>query len=200
MPINLFVILATNDKNISELEIESMVRNAKLVEEYYEEIKNGKQKDMGRDRYALVFEAFVLKYLPRVKTEQCFMERTGFESYKTFNKFLKGKYKNIAKLDSDIIIKVCLGLLLTKEECYDFFYECGQSLYDKDDDCIEKIILDILEIPRERVKDLTEKEKWNFAGKLVLEADKIYKENGKRGTYMNCKRKALEAREIYEES
>ena len=25
MPINLFVILATNDKNISELEIESMV-------------------------------------------------------------------------------------------------------------------------------------------------------------------------------
>ena len=32
---------------------------------------------------------------------------------------------------------------------------------------VSKVILDILEIPRERVKDLTEKEKWNFAGKLV---------------------------------
>ena len=39
-----------------------------------------------------------------------------------------------------------------------------------------------------------------FCREIGLEADKIYKENGKRGTYMNCKRKALEAREIYEES
>ena len=46
MPINLFVILATNDKNISELEINSIIRNAKLIERYKKDIINGKRKDL----------------------------------------------------------------------------------------------------------------------------------------------------------
>lgn len=54
MPINLFVILATNDKNISELEINSIIRNAKLIERYKKDIINGKRKDLGQEPYALV--------------------------------------------------------------------------------------------------------------------------------------------------
>lgn len=199
MPINLFVILATNDKNISELEINSIIRNAKLIERYKKDIINGNRKDLGREPYALVFEALVLKYLPKVKTQKEFKEKARFATDKTFKKFVQGKYCNIAELDSRILIQICLGLTFTREESYDFFYVCGQNLYIKDDNCTERRILDKLIIPLEELEGLSEQDRNDKIYINIYKANKIFKKDTGRGLYVNCPREEQEAKEICEE-
>lgn len=189
-----------SDQNTTKLEIDSIIRNVKLIEKYQKEIENGEQKDMSRDQYALVFESFVLKYLPQVCVRKYFNQRTRFNDNKTFNKFLYGKYEDIVKLDNRIILRVCLGLMLTKQESYDFFYACGHNLFGKDEDCIERVILDVLEVSREKLKELTtEVEKASTAAKNIDDADEMYKERGLRGIYVNCEREEKEAKELYKE-
>lgn len=180
-------------KNISKLEIESIIRNAKLIERYKNDIENGEQKDMLRDQYAIVFEAYVLKYLPRTKTMKCFRERSRFATDKTFKKFLHGKYVNISKVDKRILLKVCLGLTMEKQEIYDFFYVCGQSLYNNDE-CIEVKILNSLEKPE---ASLNETMKSYMAAYNINKANEIYESENQRGIYINCKREEKEAKEIF---
>lgn len=186
-------------KNISKIEIDCIVRNAKLIDKYKKEIMNGKQKDMDRPQYSYVFEAFTLKYLSKTKTKMQFRKRTGFHKNTTFKKFLYGEYADITKIDSRIILRVCLGFLMTKQECYDFFYICGQNLWLKEEDCIERMIIDDLcnLENMEQVEKLTDVEKQDLAYENIHEASLRYRDKKLRGIYVNCDEEEKDADEIY---
>lgn len=173
-----------NEKNISKLQLESIVRSAKLLGKYKKEITEGNQKNEGRQEYAMLFEAFVYKYLPSKITQNCFIERGAFKSNKSYNKFLKGKYKDVSKIDTGIILRVCLTLLMKKEEIYDLFYYCGHNLWEKDGFALEKSIIDLY-AELDNLDIMMEEEKKEKAYRKICQANKMLKENGRRGMFIN---------------
>ena len=185
MPIHLFEL--ASEKNISELEIDAWIRSAKLVESYKKNLRESKQKNIQQGDYGIIFEAFVWKYLPRKSPRMYFKNRTDFRTNKTFNKFLLGKYKIISRIDTRLILKVCLGLLMTKEESYTFFYVCGQGLWRSDDKyMVEKEILEQFE-DIENLDELSEVDKAYEASERIYLADKILRKNGRKSIYENVK-------------
>lgn len=187
----------SEQENYAQRQINSVRKGVELMDEYEKEIIRGRQKNVKRPMYSLLFEAFTHKYLSEKKTRTQFMDRGLFESDKTYRKLLTGGYANITKIDTALILRVCLALLMSKEESYIFFYWCGWNLWKNKDLWMERFILEKFG-RKEGLERLTEFDKKCKAYDSICKADKILRENGRRGMFINCKEAEEEARKYLE--
>lgn len=86
-----------------------------------------------------------------------------------------GEYADISKLNNKIILRICLALLLTYEESFDFFWSFERNLFDKKMEVYNEVLIKLTkkdnncDFNNEKDRVYTSNEKIEEANRMLIE-------------------------------